>query len=122
VHYGEQRSDWEVNRSGNEEFIRIEELVCASGLKSVMLGTAGIALGERDVVLTGGFESMSRVPFYAVDQRYGKKLGNAQLVDGLIHDGLWDVYNQFHMGAAADLCATTYKISRKEQDAYARSR
>jgi acetyl-CoA C-acetyltransferase len=76
-------------------------------------------LGDREVVIAGGMENMSMTPFYLDKARYGYKLGNSSLIDGLIRDGLTDVYNQQHMGIAAELCAREYKIGREEQDAYA---
>ncbi len=91
--------------------------VCASGMKSVMFATQSILLGDADVVLAGGMENMSMVPHYA-NMRKGTKLGNSKLIDGLVNDGLWDVYNNYHMGNAAELCSTELKISREEQDDY----
>jgi len=93
--------------------------VCASGTKSIMLAAQSIALGINDIVVAGGMESMSNVPYYLEKARAGYRLGHGELTDGLLKDGLWDVYNNFHMGAAAELCAETCKISREEQDAYA---
>jgi acetyl-CoA C-acetyltransferase len=93
--------------------------VCASGMKAIMLAAQSIALGHADVIVAGGMESMSNVPYYLDKARTGYRLGNAQLTDGLIKDGLWDVYNDYHMGSAGELCATTCNISREEQDAYA---
>jgi len=93
--------------------------VCASGMKAVMLAAQSIALGQNDIVVAGGMESMSNVPYYLDKARNGYKLGNGQLTDGLIKDGLWDVYNDYHMGSAAELCATDCNISREDQDAYA---
>ena len=93
--------------------------VCASGMKAIMLAAQAIRLGDRDVVIAGGMENMSLTPFYLDKARYGYKMGNGMLHDGLIKDGLTDVYNQQHMGTAAELCAREYKISREEQDAYA---
>ncbi len=93
--------------------------VCGSGLKSVMLGAQAIAAGDADVVVAGGMESMSNVPYYLPDARGGFRLGHSTAKDGIIHDGLWDVYNDFHMGSAAELCAKTYSVSRAEQDAFA---
>jgi acetyl-CoA C-acetyltransferase len=90
--------------------------VCGSGLKSVMLAAQAIANGDADIVVAGGMESMSNVPYYL--QR-GLRLGNSTAVDGLVNDGLWDVYNNFHMGSAAELCARERKIDRAAQDAYA---
>lgn len=94
--------------------------VCGSGLKAVSLAFDRIRLQQADLVLAGGMESMSNTPFYQTQLRTGHKMGNAQLIDGLVHDGLWDVYNQFHMGKAAELCAREFKFSREEQDAFAK--
>ena len=93
--------------------------VCASGMKAIMLAAQSIALGQQEVIIAGGMESMSNVPYYLDKARNGYKLGNGQLFDGLIKDGLWDVYNNYHMGSAAELCATDCKISREDQDAHA---
>ncbi len=93
--------------------------VCASGMKAVMLGAESIMLGLNDCVVAGGMESMSNVPFYLDKARTGYKLGNGTLVDGLVKDGLWDVYKDYHMGNAAELCALECKISREDQDAFA---
>lgn len=93
--------------------------VCASGMKAIMLGAQSIALGQNDIVVAGGMESMSNVPYYLDKARNGYRLGNGQIIDGLVKDGLWDVYKDYHMGSAAELCATECNISREEQDAYA---
>ncbi|QSE96256.1 acetyl-CoA C-acyltransferase [Fulvivirga lutea] len=93
--------------------------VCSSGMKTVMLGAQSIMLGINDVVVTGGFENMSSVPYYLPNARFGYKYGNGQLVDGLMHDGLWEVYNGFPMGNCADNTAKEMNISREEQDEYA---
>lgn len=93
--------------------------VCASGMKAVMLAAQSIQLGQNDVVVAGGMESMSNVPFYLDKARTGYKLGHQSVTDGLIKDGLWDVYNDYHMGSAAELCATECNISREDQDAFA---
>lgn len=93
--------------------------VCASGMKSVMLGAQTIMLGINDVVVTGGMESMSNVPFYVPKARFGYKYGNAELVDGLVKDGLFEVYYKFPMGNCADNTAREMNITREEQDAYA---
>ncbi|MFN8405961.1 MAG: acetyl-CoA C-acyltransferase [Sphingobacteriaceae bacterium] len=93
--------------------------VCASGTKAIMLGAQSIALGLNDIVIAGGMESMSNVPYYLDKARSGYRLGDGQLIDGLVKDGLWDVYHNYHMGSAAELCAAEYHISRQEQDAYA---
>ncbi|PTT31547.1 acetyl-CoA C-acetyltransferase, partial [Chryseobacterium sp. HMWF028] len=92
--------------------------VCASGMKSAMIGAQQIQLGLDDVVMTGGMESMSNVPHY-VKIRQGTKLGDINLTDGLIKDGLWDVYNDFHMGSAAELGVKKYGLTRQELDDYA---
>ena len=93
--------------------------VCASGTKAVMLAAQSIAMGINEVVVAGGMESMSNVPFYLDKARQGYKLGHQQATDGLIKDGLWDVYNDYHMGNAAELCASSCNISREDQDAFA---
>ncbi len=93
--------------------------VCASGMKSIALGAQSILLGDADVVIAGGMESMSNVPFYVESMRWGNKYGNTQLIDGLAKDGLTDVYDGLAMGNAAEMCATTCGISREAQDAFA---
>lgn len=93
--------------------------VCASGMKAIMLAAQSISIGLNDIVLAGGMESMSNVPYYLSKARTGYKLGNDLLIDGLVEDGLWDVYNNYHMGSAAELCAAECNISREDQDAYA---
>src|SRR5512138_1202940 len=93
--------------------------VCGSGLKAVISGAQAIALGDAEVVVAGGMESMSNTPYYDRAARTGARMGNVELVDGLIHDGLWDVYGQQHMGMCAEHCATTQGISRAAQDEFA---
>jgi acetyl-CoA C-acetyltransferase len=93
--------------------------VCASGMKSIAIGAQNILLGDAGVVIAGGMESMSNVPFYADQMRWGNKYGNSLLVDGLAKDGLTDVYDGKAMGNAAELCASTCGISREAQDAFA---
>ncbi len=93
--------------------------VCASGMKSLMLGAQTILAGDNDVVVVGGMENMSSVPYYMPTARTGTKLGDQKIIDGLVKDGLTDVYNQYHMGNAAELCATEHNISREEQDNFA---
>jgi len=93
--------------------------VCASGMKTIMQAAQSIMLGDADVVVAGGMENMSSVPFYVDTMRWGNKYGNAQLIDGLGRDGLTDVYDGKAMGCAADLCARTENISREQQDAFA---
>lgn len=93
--------------------------VCGSGLKSIMLADQAIKCGDAEIVVAGGFESMSNVPYYLDKARTGYRMGNGTLIDGMIKDGLWDVYNDFHMGSAAEMCATEMKITREEQDTFA---
>jgi acetyl-CoA C-acetyltransferase len=93
--------------------------VCASGSKAIMLGAQSIMLGQNDVVVAGGMESMSNVPYYLDKARNGYRLGHGQITDGLVKDGLWDVYSDFHMGNAGELCARENNITREEQDAFA---
>ena len=93
--------------------------VCASGMKAVMLGAQSIMLGQNDVVVAGGVESMSNIPYYLLKARYGYKYGNSELIDGLQHDGLTDAYNHCAMGVCADNTAKEMKISRQDQDNYA---
>lgn len=93
--------------------------VCASGMKAVMLAAQSIMTGDNDVVVAGGMENMSQVPHYIQNSRNGFKLGDFKAKDGMVLDGLTDVYNQFHMGVAADKCATECNISREEQDEFA---
>ena len=93
--------------------------VCASGMKAIMLATQSIQLGDAEIVVAGGMESMSNVPFYVNNMRWGNKYGNTSMVDGLAKDGLTDAYNHEAMGMAAELCAKECTISREEQDAFA---
>ncbi len=93
--------------------------VCGSGLKAVMLAAQAIQTGDAELVVAGGMESMSNVPYYAERARTGLRMGHAQLVDGMIKDGLWDVYNDYHMGNAAELCAKECSIPREAQDEFA---
>lgn len=93
--------------------------VCASGMKAIMIAANQIQLNEADIIVAGGMESMSNVPYYLSKHRNGSKLGHAEATDGIIKDGLWDVYNDFHMGNAAELCAKECNISREQQDEFA---
>jgi len=93
--------------------------VCASGMKSIALAAQSILLGDADIIVAGGMESMSNVPFYNMNQRWGNKYGDTLMLDGLAKDGLVDVYDQVAMGNFADLCATENNISRNEQDEFA---
>ena len=93
--------------------------VCASGMKSIMQAAQAIQLGDADIVVAGGMESMSNVPFYVDNLRWGNKYGHSAMIDGLAKDGLTDAYNNEAMGMAAELCANTCGISREEQDAFA---
>lgn len=93
--------------------------VCASGMKAIMQGAQSIMLGDADVVVAGGMENMSAVPFYVENMRWGAKYGSSSLIDGLQKDGLTDCYSTFAMGCAADATAADSKVSREEQDAFA---
>jgi acetyl-CoA C-acetyltransferase len=93
--------------------------VCASGMKAVMMAAQSIMLGDNDVVVAGGMESMSNVPFYVANMRWGNKYGDSKLIDGLAKDGLTDVYHNYAMGNAADLCARECGFTREDQDSYA---
>ncbi len=93
--------------------------VCGSGLKAVMLADQAIRLGDAEIIIAGGQESMSNAPYLLPKARTGYRLGNGEVIDSMVHDGLWDVYNQFHMGNAAELCARTCNIPREAQDEYA---
>ena len=92
--------------------------VCGSGLKTVLLAAQSIAQGDIDIAVAGGMESMSNAP-HLVQMRAGVKMGPATMIDSMVHDGLWDVYNQQHMGNCAELCAKEKNVSREEQDAFA---
>ena len=93
--------------------------VCGSGMKAIMLGVQSILSGESEIVVAGGQESMSNAPYIMPSARTGFRMGNAQVVDSMIHDGLWDPYNNQHMGNCGELCATEKHFSREAQDAYA---
>ena len=94
--------------------------VCASGMKSIMLGAQTILNGDNDIVVAGGMESMSNIPYYLDKARTGYRLGNGNIVDGILKDGLWDPYKDYHMGNAGELCSSTYNITRQDQDAFAK--
>jgi len=93
--------------------------VCGSSLEALILGTRQIALGDADIVIAGGFESMSNVPYYLPKARAGMRMGNGEVIDGMIHDGLWDPYGGVHMGNCGDLCAQEFAFSREAQDEFA---
>jgi acetyl-CoA C-acetyltransferase len=95
--------------------------VCGSGLKAVMLAAQAIQIGDADVIVAGGMESMSRAPYYLDKARFGYRMGAGRIEDHMIHDGLWDVVNDFHMGMSNELCSERYGISRDAQDRYAES-
>ena len=94
--------------------------VCGSGLQAVILAARGVALGDTELALAGGMESMSQVPYYLQKARSGYRMGHDQLIDGMIHDGLWDPYSNSHMGEAGELCAAKYQLSREAQDDFAK--
>ncbi|MFW6011502.1 MAG: acetyl-CoA C-acetyltransferase [Desulfosalsimonas sp.] len=93
--------------------------VCGSGLKSVMLAAQAIACGDADVIVAGGMENMSMAPYYLEKARFGYRMGPGTLEDHMIHDGLWDIVNDFHMGVSNELCSEKYGVSREDQDKYA---
>jgi acetyl-CoA C-acetyltransferase len=93
--------------------------VCGSGLKAVMLAAQAIQLGDADIVIAGGMENMSAAPYYLEKARFGYRMGDGALVDSMVHDGLWDIVNDFHMGISNDLCSEKYHVSREDQDRYA---
>ena len=93
--------------------------VCGSALKSVMLAAQAIQVGDADVVVAGGMESMSRAPYYLDKARFGFRMGPGKLEDHMVHDGLWDAVNDFHMGISNELCSERYDVSREDQDRYA---
>jgi acetyl-CoA C-acetyltransferase len=92
--------------------------VCGSGLKAVMLGAQAIGCGDADVVVAGGLENMNRAPYYMLKCRTGYRMGDAKAVDGMVHDGLWDQINDFHMGESAELCAEKYGVTRGDMDEF----
>jgi acetyl-CoA C-acetyltransferase len=93
--------------------------VCGSGLKSVMLASQAIQCGDADIIVAGGMENMSLAPYYLMKARTGYRLGDDKVIDGMVFDGLWDPYNNIHMGNCAEVCAKEHKITREEQDAFA---
>ncbi|MEW6652062.1 MAG: beta-ketoacyl synthase N-terminal-like domain-containing protein, partial [Bacteroidota bacterium] len=93
--------------------------MCGSGLKSVMLAHQAISCGDADVVIAGGMESMSNAPYIMQNARNGYRLGNGTIYDSLIKDGLWDVYNNIHMGSCAEVCAKDFNITRNDADSFA---
>ena len=93
--------------------------MCGSGLEAIIQGARAVALGDAQVVVAGGMESMSNAPYLLPGARSGLRLGHAQLIDSMIHDGLWDAYHDQHMGSCAELCASRYEFSREAQDAFA---
>ncbi|MFC1820124.1 acetyl-CoA C-acetyltransferase [Thermodesulfobacteriota bacterium] len=103
---------WEV------ESITVNK-VCGSSLKSVMLAAQAIQVGDADVIVAGGMESMSMAPYYLEKGRFGYRMGTGKLEDHMVHDGLWDVVNDFHMGISNELCSEKYNVSREDQDRYA---
>jgi acetyl-CoA C-acetyltransferase len=93
--------------------------VCGSGLKAVMLAAQAIQVGDADVIVAGGMENMSMAPYYLEKARFGYRMGPGKLQDHMVHDGLWDIVNDFHMGISNDLCSEKYNVSREDQDRYA---
>jgi acetyl-CoA C-acetyltransferase len=103
---------WEV------EAITVNK-VCGSALKTVMLAAQAVQVGDAEVVVAGGMENMSMAPYYLEKARFGYRMGPGQLQDSMIHDGLWDIVNDFHMGISNELCSERYDVSREDQDRYA---
>ena len=93
--------------------------VCGSGLKAVMLAAQAIQVGDADVVVAGGMENMSKAPYYLEKARFGYRMGDGKLNDTMLHDGLWDIVNDFHMGISNELCSEKYHVTREDQDRYA---
>jgi len=93
--------------------------VCASGMKAVVLATQAIKAGDAEIIVAGGMENMSAVPYYAPDMRWGARMFNTQMVDGMVHDGLWEIFYDYHMGLTSENIAEKYGISRTEQDEFA---
>lgn len=93
--------------------------VCGSGMKAITLAASAIALGEADIILAGGAENMSQIPYILPDARWGARMGNKNMIDLMVHDGLTDIFNNYHMGITAENLATQYNITREEQDAFA---
>ncbi|HZW99000.1 MAG TPA: beta-ketoacyl synthase N-terminal-like domain-containing protein, partial [Trueperaceae bacterium] len=93
--------------------------MCGSGLEAVVQAARAVLLGDAEVVVAGGMESMTNAPYLLPGARGGLRLGDGKVVDSLIHDGLWDVYNDKHMGSCAEMCATRYEFSRESQDEFA---
>jgi acetyl-CoA C-acetyltransferase len=106
------RMPWEV------ECITVNK-VCGSALKSVMLAAQAIQVGDADVIVAGGMENMTMAPYYLEKARFGFRMGSGTLQDHMVHDGLWDIVNDFHMGISNDLCSEKYGVSREDQDRYA---
>jgi len=93
--------------------------VCGSSLKSVMLAAQAIAVGDADVVVAGGMENMSMAPYFLKKARFGYRMGDNVVEDHMVHDGLWDIVNDFHMGISNELCSEKYRVTREDQDRYA---
>src|SRR5215208_7657407 len=93
--------------------------VCGSGLKAVMMAAQGIQLGDSEIVVAGGMESMSNAPYLIPKAREGYRLGNGVLVDSMINDGLWDAYNDYHMGCTGEVVSEKFAVTREQQDEYA---
>ncbi len=119
--YGQNPAKQAAVRAGmpwESECITINK-VCGSALKAVMLAAQAIQTGDADVVVAGGMENMSMAPYYLEKARFGYRMGPGKLEDHMIHDGLWDIVNDFHMGMSNELCSEKYNVTRKDQDQYA---
>ncbi|MES0445716.1 MAG: acetyl-CoA C-acetyltransferase [Desulfobacterales bacterium] len=119
--YGQNPARQAAVRAGmpwDVECITINK-VCGSALKSVMLAAQAVQVGDADVVVAGGMESMSMAPYYLEKARFGYRMGAAKIEDHMVHDGLWDIVNDFHMGISNELCSERYNVTREDQDQYA---
>ena len=119
--YGQNPAKQAAVKAGLPEAVECFTInkVCGSALKAVMLAAQAVQLGDADVVVAGGMENMSMAPYYLEKARFGYRMGPGQLLDSMVHDGLWDIVNDFHMGISNELCSEKYNISREEQDRYA---
>ncbi len=119
--YGQNPAKQAAVRAGmpwETECITINK-VCGSALKAVMLAAQAVQTGDADVVVAGGMENMSMAPYYLEKARFGYRMGPGKLEDHMIHDGLWDIVNDFHMGMSNELCSEKYNVTRQDQDRYA---
>lgn len=119
--YGQNPAKQAAIQAGMPEKIEAITInkVCGSGLKAVMLAAQAIQVGDAEVIVAGGMENMSMTPYFLKKARFGYRMGDATMHDHMVHDGLWDIVNNFHMGISNELCSERYKVSREDQDRYA---